>query len=154
MTGSQSEQQNFKSKKRRTAVRVMTVTAVMLLSIVLILPGTLRLLYRADAQVALGNAKVVRLALQAAGTECYGLDTAFSDPFSRGGVTEAVYREVLMRSKAPGDFWVLQLGDDGYTVERFLYTEDEYQVYYQNEPLQYEVYRAENYIRTRSDSGE
>lgn len=144
----QSKTTKEQSKRYDFAVRLMTVAALILLSIVLVLPVALRLLYRADAQVALGNAKVVRMALQAVGTECYGMDTEFGDATSEGGVTEAVYREVLMLSKAPGDFWVLQLGKDGCTVERFLYRENEYTVYYQEHPVSYQVYREENYIRT------
>lgn len=140
--------------KYRFAVRFLAVAVSVLFAIVLILPGALRLLYRADAQVALGNAKVVRQALQAVGTECYGSDTAFRDPAAVGGVTKEVYRKVLMDSKAPGDFWVLQFGKDGCTVEQFLYRENEYTVYYQKNPVSYEVYREENYINTRRKSEE
>lgn len=148
MNLSQSEPTAEKSNRHRKLVRILTVAALLLLAIVLTLPGALRLLYRADAQVALGNAKVVRQALQAVGTKCYGQDTRFGDAASKGGVTEEVYREVLMLSKAPGDFWVLQLKKDGCTVERFLYQENEYTVYFQEDPVSYEVYREEQYIRT------
>lgn len=148
-----SESQSFseQSNRHRIVVRVLTVAVIVLLTVVLVLPGALRLLYRADAQVALGNAKVVRQALQAVGTECYGLGTAFGDAASRGGVTEAVYREVLMNSKAPGDFWVLRFGEDGYTVRSFLYREDDYAVYFDSDPVSYRVYREERYIQTRID---
>lgn len=154
MNQSQSDTTKKQLNKHRLFVRTTTVMVLVLLVIVLVLPGALRLLYRADAQVALGNAKVVRQALQAVGTKCYGSDMPFGDTASEGGVTEEVYREVLMQSKAPGEFWVLQFGEDGYTVEQFLYREHEYTVYYQENPVSYQVYREENYIKTRLDGEE
>lgn len=63
-----------KQTKYQTLVRVLTVITTILLVIVVAVPGALRLMYRADAQVALGNAKAVRLALQTVATEAYGLD--------------------------------------------------------------------------------
>ena len=54
-----------------------------------------------------------------------------------------VKKEVLMLSKAPGDFWVLQMSDDGYTVDKFLYCEGEYTVWYTRSPESYTVYRRE-----------
>lgn len=143
-----------KLKKHSIIIKCMTVAVILLLAIVLTLPGVLQLLYRADAQVALGNAKVVRQALQAVGTECYGHNKKFGDAGSHGGVTEEVYREVLMQSKAPGEFYVLQLGEDGCSVERFLYREYDYTVYYQEHPVSYQVYREEHYITTHRDGEE
>lgn len=134
--------------------RGLSVVAAVLLVVVLAVPGVLHLLYRADAQTVLGNAKMVRLALQTTGTECYGMDTVFGDAKQEGGVSESVYQDVLMLSKAPGDFWVLQLGENGYTVEKFLYREGDYAVYYSENPTQYEVYREKNFIRTRIKSEE
>lgn len=154
MNTPQSQSTDNKSKKYRFAVRIMTVAVFILLTIVLVLPGVLQLLYRADAQVALGNAKVVRHALQAVGTECYGQDADFGDAASKGGVTEKVYKEVLMQSKVPGDFWVLQFGEDGFTVESFLYREHGYSVYYEENPVSYKVYREEDYIITHLDGEE
>ena len=61
----------------------------------------------ADAQVALGHAKSVRLALQVTGQECYGRSGTFFDASQEGGVAESIRTEVLNLSKAPGDFWVL-----------------------------------------------
>lgn len=154
MITTQSKTTPSKLNTHRLVVRITTVLVIILLAIVIIMPGALRLLYRADAQVALGNAKVVRLALQAVGTECYGQDTKFGDATSQGGVTEKVYRDVLMLSKAPGDFWVLQFGEDGCTVEKFIYREHEYTVYYQENPVSYRVYREESYIETHMDGEE
>lgn len=132
------------------AVRVLTVAIVVLLVVVTVIPGALQLLYRADAQVALGNAKLVRYALQTTGTEMYGMNAAFGDAAQTGGVTEAVYENVLLVSKVPGDFWVLQLGEGGYEVKAFLYWEDEYLVYYDSGSGSYRVCRENTYIGSTS----
>lgn len=50
----------------------LQILIIILLVTVTVIPGALRLLYRADAQVALGHAKSVRLALQVTGKESYG----------------------------------------------------------------------------------
>ena len=129
--------------KYRWIRSALNVLLILLLTIVLIIPGVLRLIYRADSQVALGNAKSVRLALQVTGKESYGRNDTFTDASQEGGVTESVRKEVLMLSKAPGDFWVLQMSDDGYTVDKFLYCEGEYTVWYTRSPESYTVYRRE-----------
>lgn len=114
------------------------------------IPGVLTLMRRADAQVALGNAKSLRIALQVASTECYAAGRPFCDRTAEGGVTAEVWQQVLMDSKAPGDFWVLQTDESGYEVRRFLYQEGDFTVRYCKEPLTYEVYYQQSYIRTQS----
>ena len=91
----------------------LTILCILLLAIVLVTPGVLQLLYRADSKVALGHAKSVRMAMQVAGVEQYGRDSAFSDASREGGVVEGLYEEILLLSKAPGDFWILQMDPDG-----------------------------------------
>lgn len=117
----------------------LTVLCIILLTVVVLVAGTLGLLYRADAHTALGNAKTVRLALQAASTECYGVGADFADPSQQGGVTEAVYQTVLQNSRAPGEFWLLQTGENGYGVQVFLYEEGAFTVLYTADPTQWEV---------------
>ena len=119
-----------------------------------IVPGVLRILYRADAQVALGHAKSVRLALQITGTEGYGRNSAFCDASHEGGVTESVWKDVLTLSKAPGDFWVLQVEEDGYTVKQFVYQEGEFTVWYQADPVSYTVYHNETMIDPDAEQDE
>ena len=84
--------------------------------------------------------KSVRLALQVTGQECYGRSGTFFDASQEGGVAESIRTEVLNLSKAPGDFWVLQMAEDGYTVEKFVYREGDYTVWYTLEPKSYTVY--------------
>ena len=107
-------------------------------------------LHRADAQVALGHAKSVRLALQVTGQECYGRSGTFFDASKEGGVAESIWTEVLNLSKAPGDFWVLQMAEDGYTVEKFVYREGDYTVWYTLEPKSYTVY-YEDYMAGKEE---
>lgn len=125
---------------------VLLVLVVILLAVVTVIPGVLRILYRADAQVALGHAKSVRLALQMTGKETYGGNRSFCDASKQGGVTESVWTEVLELSKVPGDFQVLQVGDDGYTVKQFYYQEGDFTVWFQSDPSSYIVYRNEAII--------
>ena len=137
-------QQQHESKttsiKYRWLKSFILILIIILLAIVTVIPGALRLLHRADAQVALGHAKSVRLALQVTGQECYGRNGTFLDASQEGGVAEGIRTEVLNLSKAPGDFWVLQTAKDGYTIEKFVYKEDEYTVWYTKEPKSYTVY--------------
>ena len=124
------------SAKTTTKYRWIRLTIylliIILLAIVLVVPGVLRLIYRADSQVALGNAKSVRMATQVIATQQYGL-----------------YEEILQLSEAPGDFWILQMEDDGYTVRQFVYRENEYTVWYDADAdAKYLVYHEDNIIHT------
>lgn len=139
----QQQESKITTTKYRWIKAGLQILIIILLVTVTVIPGALRLLYRADAQVALGHAKSVRLALQVTGKESYGRNDTFTDASQEGGVTESVRKEVLMLSKAPGDFWVLQMSDDGYTVDKFLYCEGEYTVWYTRSPESYTVYRRE-----------
>lgn len=139
----QQQESKTTTTKYRWVKSLIQILIIILLVTVTVIPGALRLLHRADAQVALGHAKSVRLALQVVGQECYGRNDTFTDASREGGVTESVRKEVLMLSKAPGDFWVLKMSDDGYTVDKFLYCEGEYTVWYTRSPESYTVYRRE-----------
>ncbi len=130
-------------------VRVLTVSVTILFAVVVTVPGVLRIIYRADAQVALGNATAVRLALQTAATEAYGLDRPFSDPASESGLTESLEREVYLLASVPGTFMVLRTDSSGYEVTRFLYQENEMQVIYDAVEASYEVSRKTVYIKTK-----
>ena len=66
---------------------VLLVPVVILPAVVTVIPGVLRILYRADAQVALGHAKSVRLVLQMTGRETYGESRSFCDA-SREGASQ------------------------------------------------------------------
>lgn len=117
----------------------LTVACAVLLTAVVIAAGVLGLMVRADAQIALGNAKAVRMALHTVSIERYGAGLPFADPSQAGGVPAEVYREVLRLSKAPGDLWLLQTGEDGYDVAKLIYTEGAFTVTYTADPASWVV---------------
>lgn len=138
-----------KQTKYQTLVRVLTVITTILLVIVVAVPGALRLMYRADAQVALGNAKAVRLALQTVATEAYGLDRHFGDSATECGITESLIDDVYLLAKVPGNYTVLQTDESGYHVKKFLYIEDDMMVMYDDTEGSYEVSHIAPYIKTK-----
>lgn len=129
----------------------LTVACVILLAVVALAGSVLGLLYRADAHVALGNAKTVRMALYAASIEAYGENRPFADPAHEGGVTEAVYADVLTACKVPGDFEVLRMAEDGYTVLKMMYTEGDFTVMYTADPVTWEVSVGVNLIHAAAE---
>lgn len=141
-----------KLTKQRWVRFSLAATAILLAAIVAVLPGILLMMRRADAQVALGNAKSLRLALQVAGTEAYGARQPFFDASQESGLVKDAWTKVLTDSKVPGDFWVLQTDKSGYEIRRFLYQEGDFFVMYQKDPLIYEVYYQKSYIKTRERS--
>ena len=136
------------SIKYRVLRMVLLILVVILLGIVTVIPGVLRILYRADAQVALGHAKSVRLALRMTATESCGGNRTFCDA-SHEGASLRVSREVIQLSKAPGDFQVLQVEEDGYTVKRFYYQEGDFMVWYNAAPGYYTVYRNDTIVSSK-----
>ncbi len=148
-----SNNQNYIDKsKREGLIRILSLMVLILAIVTAAIPSTLAIMRRADAQVALGNAKSLRMALQVASTEAYAAGAPFSDASQIGGVTEEVWRKVIVDSKVPGDFWVLQTDESGYEVLRFLYQEGDFTVSYSKEPLVYEVYYQQTYIQTESSA--
>ena len=129
----------------------LTVACVILLAVVALAGSVLGLLYRADAHVALGNAKTVRMALYAASIEAYGENRPFTDPAHAGGVTEAVYADVLTACKVPGDFEVLRMAEDGYTVLKMMYTEGDFTVMYTADPVTWKVSVGVNLIHAAAE---
>lgn len=133
----------------KRTVRILSAIIFILALVTASVPGILAIMRRADAQVALGNAKSLRMALQAASVEAYGTGHFFCDASGEGGVTEEVWKKVITDSKVPGDFWVLQTDESGYEVQQFCYREGDFLVYYCSEPLTYEVYYQHAFIKTK-----
>lgn len=145
--------ENDKKSTNQKRLRYGLCVLVILLAVFVgALPGILHMMRRADAQVALGNAKSLRLALQVAGTEAYAAGQPFCDAAKESGLVKDAWTKVLTDSKVPGDFWILQTDESGYEIRRFLYQEGDFSVMYQKEPLAYEVYYQQSYIRTRERS--
>lgn len=145
------QNQVAKKQNNRLLIRILSTNILVLAVLVAAIPGALTIMRRADAQVALGNAKSLRLALDTASMETYASGKSFRDISANGGVTEDVWREVLMNSKVPGDFWLLQTDESGYEVQRFLYREGDFSVVYCKKPLTYEVSYQQSYIQTKSN---
>lgn len=124
----QQHESKFTQIKYRWIKSVLTILIIILLAIVIVIPG----------------------ALQVTGQECYGRSGTFFDASQEGGVAESIRTEVLNLSKAPGDFWVLQMAEDGYTVEKFVYREGDYTVWYTLEPKSYTVY-YEDYMAGKEE---
>ena len=136
----------------RRLTRVLSAAVLILAIVTASVPGILAVMRRADAQVALGNAKSLRLALQTASSEAYAAGKPFGDASQTGGVTGEAWRQVITDSRIPGDFWVLQTDESGYEVLRFLYQEGDFTVSYTREPLTYEVYYRQTYIQTEQSA--
>lgn len=121
----QQKRDNTKKHIYRWIRKFLIILPILLLTLFAGAPGVLRLVYRADAQVALGHAKSVRMAIRITGTEQYSKGKGFCDAPREGGVTEALYQKILNISDAPGEFRVLQVGNDGYKVKQLVYRGDE-----------------------------
>lgn len=148
------QNQNTSIENKHSRARfALTVITILLAILVAGIPGALTVMRRADAQVALGNAKSLRIALQVASTECYAAGRPFCDISREGGVTEEVWRDVITDSRVPGDFWLLQMDASGYEVQRFYYQEGDFTVLYCKDPLTYEVYYRQSYIQTDFPEG-
>ena len=70
---------NIKKTAPKRITGLLTATVLILAVLVAAVPGTLVIMRRADAQVALGNAKSLRVALQVASTEAYGAGRPFGE---------------------------------------------------------------------------
>ena len=89
MSTQRNENESFQiSIQYRILRMVLLVLVVILPAVVTVIPGVLRILYRADAQVALGHAKSVRLVLQMTGKESYGGSRSCAPLQSAGGYIE------------------------------------------------------------------
>lgn len=140
----------LKSGQLYTRIKsAVSLMIILLLAVVLLVPGVLTLMHRADAQLALGHAKSVRLALKVTAQDCFSKDISFCDSSSQGGVTKGLYEEVISLSAAPGDFWVLKTSEDGFSVEEFVYRENNFTVWYQADPKSYTVYRNDTMIDSK-----
>lgn len=148
-------QQQHESKVTQTKYRwiksVLTILIIILLAIVTVIPGAL-LTFTSGRRSSGSGACKNRCGWrsQVTGQECYGRSGTFFDASQEGGVAESIRTEVLNLSKAPGDFWVLQMAEDGYTVEKFVYREGDYTVWYTLEPKSYTVY-YEDYMAGKEE---
>lgn len=135
------------SNIRDRVLRVVLITLVVVLAVLLVLwPGLTELIYRADARVALSNARSLNTALRVTALTEYGSNNGFCDFTQEGGLTESAYSSALSLSHAPGTFQVLRVSEDGYTVESFVYFEGEFTVWYSGSDSSYTVYHEDTML--------
>ena len=141
------EKTRFQKKCERWIRSGLLILTIVMFTTVTVIPGVLRLMYRADSQVALGHAKSVRMAFRVLAAEQYGRDSDMFDIYEKGGVSAGLYDEIIQLSGVDGDFQVLLADkEDTYSVKRFMYEEGEFTVYYDGDTSSYTVYREQTLI--------
>ena len=118
MTDSKREKLSMKTKYRWIRFILTTLTVIML-AIVTVVPGVLRLMYRADSQVALGHAKSVRMALQVIATEQYGRREVLCDASQEGGIANGLYEEIITLKKECVDLFTGEKKEGNVTLKPF-----------------------------------
>ena len=102
------------------------------------------------AREALTQVKAAQLAARAVAAQCYAAGAPYADQTTRDGFAEGIAEEIETLGALPGTVTLLQISDDGYTVQRLLYAEGEMRALYDAEDG-YTVWRAEQ--RIHFDSG-
>lgn len=128
--------------------RVLLFFVCLLLVVVIVVPGVLQLMYKADARVALGHAKTVRMAFVSLAKEQYGKGEELFDVTTPGHIKEGLYDDVIQLSKVPGDFWILETDETTLEVKQFIYQEGGYSVWYNANQGGYKVYRESQMMDT------
>ena len=105
--------------------------------------GAAELRYQARAREALAQVKAARLAAGAVSAQCYSAGRTFADQTTADGFADGVAEEIEELGALPGSVSLLQVADNGYTVQRLLYQENSiFAVYDAAEG--YRVFRAED----------
>ena len=114
-----------------------------------VVTGAAELRYQARAREALAQVKAARLAAGAVSAQYYATGRPYADQTSPdGGVADAI--ETL--GALPGTVTLLQIGGNGYTVEKLLYCENGmYAIYDAAEG--YRVFRAEDRLQYSAEVG-
>ena len=107
--------------------------------------GYTELQRQGKARTALTEIKAAQLAARAVSAQCYASGRPYADQTTRDGFADGVAQEIETLGALPGTVTLLQVSEDGYTVERLLYTEGEMRALYDAEDG-YTVWRAEQRI--------
>ena len=108
-----------------------------------VVTGAAELRYQARAREALAQVKAARLAAGAVSAQCYSTGRTFADQTTADGFSDGVAEEIETLGALPGSVSLLQVADNGYTVQRLLYQENNiFAVYDAAEG--YRVFRAED----------
>ncbi len=109
------------------------------------LAGYTELNRQGKARAALTQVKAAQLAARAVSAQCYASGNPFADQSSHDGFAEGIADQIESLGMLPGTVTLLQISEDGYTVEQLLYTEGEMRALYDAE-TGYTVWRAEQRI--------
>ena len=89
-----------------------------------VVTGAAELRYQARAREALAQVKAARLAAGAVSAQCYSTGRTFADQTTADGFADGVAEEIETLGALPGSVSLLQVADNGYTVQRLLYQEN------------------------------
>ena len=104
------------------------------------------------ARAALTQVKAAQLAARAVSAQCYSAGTPFADQSTHDGFAEGIAEQIETLGALPGAVTLLQISEDGYTVEQLLYAEGDMRALYDAE-TGYTVWRAEQRIRFDRSEG-
>ena len=96
--------------------------------------------------------KAAQLAARAVSAQCYSAGTPFADQSTHDGFAEGIAGQIETLGALPGAVTLLQISEDGYTVEQLLYAEGDMRALYDAE-TGYTVWRAEQRIRFDRSEG-
>ena len=89
---------------------------------------------------------------RAVSAQCYSAGTPFADQSTHDGFAEGIAGQIETLGALPGAVTLLQISEDGYTVEQLLYAEGDMRALYDAE-TGYTVWRAEQRIRFDRSEG-
>ena len=117
-----------------------------------VVTGAAELRYQARAREALAQVKAARLAAGAVSAQYYATGRPYADQTSPDGFADGVADAIETLGALPGTVTLLQIGGNGYTVEKLLYCENGmYAIYDAAEG--YRVFRAEDRLQYSAEVG-
>lgn len=117
------------------------------------LTGYTELNRQGKARAALTQVKAAQLAARAVSAQYYSTGRTFADQTTHDGFAEGVAQQIETLGALPGTVTLLQISEDGYTVEQLLYSEGDMRALYDAE-TGYTVWRAEQRIHFDRWEGE
>ena len=135
--------------------------AAVLLTILIVLGAATLLgtyfVWRAEAHLALRQARNAWTALRITGIEYYGMGKDLYDDRTASGLKKEAEEQVLEVAECEGSIVVLGKDDEHLEPTRLLYREGPYLVYYyldENENRQWQIYRAQSMFALDSSKAE
>ena len=144
---------NTGEKWARTSFAEKLALLLALLAVIYtVVTGAAELRYQARAREALAQIKAARRAAGAVSAQCYSTGRTFADQTTADGFADGVAEEIETLGALPGTVTLLQIGGNGYTVEKLLYCENGmYAIYDAAEG--YRVFRAEDRLQYSAEVG-